>query len=270
MSTSSGSSGSSSPKTAQIALENVCLRFRIYGDSSRHFKQMVLNSVQRRKYGERKEFWLFRSLNLQIERGDRVGIVGPNGAGKTTLLRLISGIYPPTHGRIRVRGRISSLIDLGAGFNTELSGAENILLNGAFLGFSPREMIEKTDRILEFAELQESADTPIKYYSSGMLLRLAFSIATDINPEILLIDEIFGAGDARFIGRATERMHQLLDSSHIVVFVSHNMQVIRDMCTRAVWLEKGAIVQDGPSGEVCDAYLASTAAGQAACGASSS
>src|SRR5262249_6929019 len=138
------------------------------------------------------EAWLFRRLSLDVRRGERLGIIGSNGAGKTTLLKMVCGIYPPTTGRIVVRGRISRVIELGTGFHQELSAVDNILLNGAFLGFSRREMATKVDRILDFAGLQEFRERPVKYYSSGMLLRLAFSIATDVNPQVLLIDEVFG------------------------------------------------------------------------------
>lgn len=258
MTISTVSKGNGSGRHAMISLEDVTLRFRNHGMGARRFKQAVLDAVRRRpKYEAVPEFCLFQHLNISIQHGERLGIIGGNGSGKTTLLKLMSGIYHPTRGTIRVRGRISPLIELGAGFNIELSARENILLNGAFLGFSRSQMMEKTEAILDFAELHESGDMPIKYYSSGMMLRLAFSIATDVEPEILLIDEIFGAGDASFVGRATERMHALLDNSHIAVFVSHNLQLIQDMCTRAIWLDHGRIQLEGNPAEVCHAYLLS-------------
>ena len=240
---------------ADLSFDHVCLRFRTH-QRGRQFRQIALDALRRKPPARTDEFWLYRNLSFHIEHGERVGIIGGNGAGKSTLLKVILGVYRPTSGHVLVRGRVSALIELGAGFNPELSGAENILLSGIFLGFKPKEMKDKTEQILDFAGLQEFRDTPIKYYSSGMLLRLAFAIATDINPEILLIDEIFGAGDAEFAGRAMHRMRQLLDTAHIAVLVSHNLTLIQEFCTRALWLRAGAIVQDGDPHAVCTAYEA--------------
>jgi ABC-type polysaccharide/polyol phosphate transport system ATPase subunit len=243
---------------AFIHLKDVTLRFQSHGQSSRRLKQMVIDVLRGRPdYNYCPNFDLFQSLNIEIRNGERVGVIGGNGSGKTTLLKLISGIYFPTRGSIYVRGRISSLIELGAGFNVELSARENILLNGSFLGFTRGEMAEKAEHILRFAELMDCGDTPIKYFSSGMMLRIAFSIATDVMPEVLLIDEIFGAGDASFVGRATQRMRTLLDSSHIAVFVSHNLDLIQKICTRVIWLKKGQIAMDGKPQDVCNGYLGS-------------
>ncbi len=161
-------------------------------------------------------------------------------------------------------GRVAPLIEIGAGMLPELSGAENIVLNGVLLGFRHREMLEKVDRIIDFAGLQEFRDMPIKYYSTGMLMRLAFSTATDIDPEILLIDEVFGGGDAEFVERAKARMDQLLDDSNIVVLVSHQLELIRQVCTRAIWIERGRIVQDGEPSTVTEQYLESIATEHAA------
>ena len=245
-----------SPEAA-LAFDRVCLRFRTH-QSGRQFRQIVLDALRRKPSVRTDEFWLYRDLSFRIEHGERVGIIGGNGAGKSTLLKVALGVYRPTSGRVSVRGSVSALIELGAGFNPELSSSENILLSGIFLGFKPKEMIAKTEQILDFAGLQEFRHTPIKYYSSGMLLRLAFAIATDINPEILLIDEIFGAGDAEFSGRAMARMRQLLDAAHIAVMVSHNLALIEEFCTRALWLRAGAIAADGDPHTVCREYEAST------------
>jgi ABC-type polysaccharide/polyol phosphate transport system ATPase subunit len=201
------------------------------------------------------EFWALRDINLQIAQGERVGILGANGAGKSTLLRVLAGIYPPTSGSLHVRGVVAPLIEMGAGFNVELSGTDNILLNGAMLGFSRRQMQRKVDTILDFTGLREFADLPLKYYSSGMYMRLAFAIATEIDPDILLIDESLGSGDAAFVDKAQARIARLLDRSNVVIVVSHDLTMLRRICQRGVWMKQGKIVADGPIAEVIDRYL---------------
>lgn len=238
-----------------IVLDNVSLRFRRHHRSPQ-IRDAVLTALRgrRRPPAPGAERWLYSGLNLRVSHGERLGIVGHNGAGKSTLLKMIGGIYPPTRGTIRVSGRISPIIDLGAGFNLELSGPDNVLLNGAFLGFSRAEMREKTARIIAFAGLEQAGDRPIKYYSSGMLLRLAFAIATDVDPEILLIDEVLAAGDGEFAVRASERLRELLDTSHIAIVVSHSLALIEQLCSRVIWLNEGAILRDGHPQEVCAEY----------------
>jgi ABC-type polysaccharide/polyol phosphate transport system ATPase subunit len=239
---------------ARIELRNVSLRLRVFGDSVPSIKESAMNRLLRRRVRENREFWLYRDLDLRIDHGERVGIIGLNGAGKSTLLKIICGIYNPTLGKVSVRGRIAPLIELGAGFNPELSGLENIMLNGVLLGWPPDEMRAKVDGILEFAELKDSAGMPLKYYSTGMLMRLAFAVASDVDPEVLVIDELFAGGDARFVERARTRMEHLFDSSHIVVMVSHRLELVQAMCTRVVWIDKGQILEDGPTDEVIDHY----------------
>jgi ABC-type polysaccharide/polyol phosphate transport system ATPase subunit len=201
------------------------------------------------------EFWALRHVSLTLQKGERVGIIGSNGAGKSTLLRVLARIYPPTSGSFAVRGTVAPLIEMGAGFNPELSGKDNILLNGAMLGYSRREMEKRVDGIFEFTGLREFAELPLKYYSSGMYMRLAFAIATEIDPDILLIDESLGAGDAAFVDKAKARIIGLLDRSNVVVIVSHDLAALREMCVRGIWMKKGEIVRDGPINEVIDRYL---------------
>ncbi len=184
--------------------------------------------------------------------------MGGNGAGKSTLLRLLARIYPPTSGRISVRGSVAPLIEMGAGFNPELSGADNIVFNGAMLGFTKSQMLEKVDGIYEFTGLREFADLPLKYYSSGMYMRLAFAIATEVHPDILLIDEALGVGDAAFVERAKARLRGLVERSKAVVIVSHDMESLREFCTRGLWVERGRVVADGPMDRVIDDYLDAT------------
>lgn len=252
--------GGGGARGAVIDFSRVSLRFRRYGDTSPTLKQTVLNTLFRRRYKSVSSHELYRDLSLTIRSGERVGIIGHNGAGKSTLLKMICGIYRPNAGVVRVRGRVAPLIELGAGFSMELSGVENIYLNGAVLGFSPREMSRKVEPILEFAGLREHANMPVKYYSSGMLLRLAFSIATDIEPEILLIDEILGAGDLEFQGRAAQRMQDLQRKAEIIVVVSHALTTITQLSTRVLWIDHGVVRMDGAPGEVCAAYTQSVGA----------
>jgi ABC-type polysaccharide/polyol phosphate transport system ATPase subunit len=206
------------------------------------------------------EFWALKNIDLTVKSGERVGILGHNGAGKSTLLRLMARIYPATSGSLKVRGKVAPLIEMGAGFNHELSGLDNIMLNGAMLGFGRREMAPRVDGIFDFTGLREFSELPLKYYSSGMYLRLAFAIATEIDPDILLVDESLGAGDAAFVEKAKARLRGLLDRSNVVVVVSHDMTSLREICTRGIWMSKGRVVADGPMGDVIDAYLAASQA----------
>jgi ABC-type polysaccharide/polyol phosphate transport system ATPase subunit len=247
-----------------VELREVSLRFISYFDKQYSLKRAVLDMLLRREAPiPTSEFWALRQVNLQIRKGERVGIIGSNGAGKSTLLRLLARIYPPTSGTLTVRGTVAPLIEMGAGFNPELSGTDNILLNGAMLGFSRREMQAKVDGIFEFTGLREFADLPLKYYSSGMYTRLAFAIATEIDPDVLLIDESLGAGDAAFLDKAKARILGLLDRSNVVVIVSHDLATLRSMCNRGIWIRKGQVAADGPIDEVIDRYLEDVAASQA-------
>ena len=242
-----------------IELRDVSLRFINYSDKQYSFKRAVLDLVLRRESPvPASEFWALRNLNLRINHGERVGILGDNGAGKSTLLRLLARIYPPSSGTVEIRGNVAPLIEMGAGFNPELSGFDNILYNGAMLGFSRPQMLSKVEAIHEFTGLREFADLPLKYYSSGMYMRLAFAVATEIDPEILIIDEALGVGDAAFQERAKHRMFKLLGRSHAVILVSHDMKTLREMCTRGVWLKQGRIQADGPIEPIVDQYLAKT------------
>jgi ABC-type polysaccharide/polyol phosphate transport system ATPase subunit len=240
----------------KILIENASLRFRLYKDPSPTLKESVVNKILRR--GHRAppiDFFALKNLNLCLNGGDRLGIIGLNGAGKSTLLKMIVGIYPPYSGRVEVHGRITPMIEIGTGFNVELSGRDNIYLNGAILGYSPAEMRKREDEIIDFAEIREFIDLPIKYYSSGMHGRLAFSIATMTEPEILIVDEIFSAGDARFIAKATARMMKLFDNSQIVMFVSHSIEQVRKLCNQVIVLHKGELVNQGKTDEMIDFYL---------------
>lgn len=202
-----------------------------------------------------EEFAALKNINLKVSSGDRLGIIGLNGAGKSTLLRMIVGIYPPHCGTVEVTGKITSVIELGTGMDLELSGRENIYLNGTLLGISIREMKELEKEIIEFSELQDKIDLPVKYYSSGMYSRLAFSIAAAIKPEILIADEVFATGDAQFIPKSLKRMEEMFEFSKILVLVSHSLSQITQLCNKAIVLHGGEIVGRGKPDEMVDFYL---------------
>lgn len=215
------------------------------------FSMLRAGSRSRRK----KEFWALRGVSLQIPRGEVVGIIGRNGAGKSTLLKLLSRITVPTEGRIRINGRVASLLEVGTGFHQELTGRENIFLNGAILGMSRAEIGRKFDEIVEFAEVGEFLDTPVKRYSSGMYVRLAFAVAAHLDPETLIVDEVLAVGDAAFQRKCLGRMSSFAQSGRTVLFVSHNLEAVRTLCQRALWLNQGRIEQDGAVDEVVENYF---------------
>jgi lipopolysaccharide transport system ATP-binding protein len=206
---------------------------------------------------DKKYVHAINGLSLTINRGERVGFVGHNGAGKSTLLRTIAGVYPLTSGSIEVTGRMQGLFDLGTGFESEASGRENIMYRGLSLGFTPREVREREEEIIAFADLGEFIDLPMRAYSAGMWVRLGFAVSTYLDGDILLIDEVFGAGDANFQDRAVKRMMEMIDRAGILVMVSHDLAMLSSLCTRLVWLAGGQMVLDGEPREVADAYLRS-------------
>ncbi len=246
--------------SALIELNDVSLRFVNYADKQYSLKRAALDLILRRDAPvPSSEFWALSRISFSIGQGERVGIVGGNGAGKSTLLRLLAKIYPPTSGQIAIRGSVAPLIEMGAGFNTELSGKDNIILNGAMLGFNRTRMLSMVDRIHEFTGLSEFAEMPLKYYSSGMYMRLAFAIATEVDPDILLIDESLGVGDAAFREKAKARIRGLFERTKVVILVSHEMDSLRELCTRCLWIEHGKLVGDGPTDAIIDGYLESVA-----------
>ncbi len=247
------------PGYPPIRLAGVGLRFSLLTDRPPLLRQAIVRGVLTRplrRLRHRENLWALRDVSLTIEHGERVGVIGDNGAGKSTLMAVIAGIYPPTTGRIQIAGTVAPLSHLGAGFNGELSARENVILYGALLGHGRRRMEARVDPILRFAGVRRFAHMPVKYFSTGMALRLGFAVATDILPEILLVDEIFSGGDTAFRRRATQRMEELIDTAKILVMVSHNLDLVREQCTRAILLEQGQIVADGDTAAVVDTYLA--------------
>ncbi len=207
-----------------------------------------------RNYYEGRYIWALKDFSFQVDKGETLGIIGPNGAGKTTTLRLLAGITRPTQGNILVNGRMGVLIELQAGFHPELTGRENIFLNGAILGMTRQEIKRKLDDIVDFADIEGFIDTPIKRYSSGMMVRLGFSVAVHVNPDILLVDEVLAVGDVAFQAKCFAKMGELIGKGCALVFVSHNMVVMQRMCRRVIWLQKGRIREDGEAVEVCNSY----------------
>jgi lipopolysaccharide transport system ATP-binding protein len=202
------------------------------------------------------DFWALRQVAFEVAPGEAVGIIGRNGAGKSTLLKVLSRIVDPTTGRIVIRGRVGSLLEVGTGFHPELTGRENVYLNGSLLGMSRREIARKFDVIVGFSEVERFLDTPVKRYSSGMYVRLAFAVAAHLEPEVLIVDEVLAVGDATFQRRCMDRMGELVRSGRTILFVSHNMQLIPQLCRRAVLLERGQVAKIGPAAEVTRSYLA--------------
>ncbi|GAC1326250.1 MAG: ABC transporter ATP-binding protein [Chloroflexota bacterium] len=214
----------------------------------------LLAALLRRKQ-QRRTLWALEDVSLRLQQGESVGLIGHNGAGKTTLLKLVAGITRPTRGQVRTTGRVASLINLGAGFHPELTGRENIFLNGVILGLSRREVRRRFDAIVEFADLGAYIDTPLKRYSSGMYARLGFAVAAHVDPDVLLVDEVLSVGDVEFQDRSIRKMLSFRDDGRAILFVSHNLSAIEMMCQRAVWLDHGIVRRAGRTDEVVQAYL---------------
>ena len=203
-----------------------------------------------------EDFWALKDVSFEVKQGDRVGIIGRNGAGKSTLLKILSRITEPTTGSIRIKGRVSSLLEVGTGFHPELTGRENIYLNGAILGMQREEIRRKFEEIVDFAEIEKFLDTPVKRYSSGMYVRLAFAVAAHLEPEILIIDEVLAVGDAQFQKKCLGKMEEVGREGRTVLFVSHNMGAIGRLCSKTIWFDSGELMSLGPSSEIIEGYLA--------------
>ena len=239
-----------------IQLEGVSVRYRVPQERIPSFKEYAIRWVKGQiNY---QEFWALRNIDLEIQKGEVFGIIGPNGAGKSTLLKVVSRVLRPTEGNLRVRGRISPLLELGAGFDPELTGRENVYLNGAILGYSKQEISERFDQIVEFAGLREFIDAPVRTYSTGMYARLGFSVATLKRPEILIVDEILGVGDAEFQSKSFERIQHFQSEGTTILLVSHSLDRVKDMCSRAIWLDHGKIMSLGSADNVVELYLQHT------------
>lgn len=239
-------------KEAVIHLEDVGVRYRIASERVATFKEYLIRRFQGKiALGD---FWALHHVDLRIYKGEMLGLIGPNGAGKSTLLKLIARVMRPSKGRVWVKGVVAPLLEFGAGFHPDLTGRENIFLNGALLGFTNDEMQEKYDRIVDFAELWEFIDVPVRNYSSGMAARLGFAVATDIDPDILILDEVLSVGDEGFQRKSLSRMEDFRNQGATIILVSHNMDTISEMCDRSVWLDHGQIKMVGKTSDVVPTY----------------
>lgn len=240
---------------SKISVENISIKFRFYHDRSPSLKEYFANFFKKNEMSTYSDFWAVNDISFRVDAGERVGIIGHNGAGKSTLLKAICRIYEIYEGTISINGRIAPLLEIGAGFHPEFTGRENIYLNGSILGFSNKELKIIEPEVIAFAELEEFIDTPVKYYSTGMYMRLAFSLATAMQPDILVLDEIFSGGDAAFMAKAKARMYALIDQANIMIMVSHDHLLVKSLCNRVLWLDHGKLIADGSPDEVVDRYL---------------
>lgn len=239
---------------AFMQLDDVSLRFRVRRRGVMSLKQYIVKQMFRRSINPIMEVKALENVSLRLEANERYGIIGHNGAGKSTLLRMLAGIYPPTSGKRIVEGRISSLFELSLGFQMEATGWENIAIRGYLQGETPSSIQSKIQEIAEFSELGDFLEMPIRHYSSGMLVRLAFSVATAIKPEILLLDEILSAGDMAFQTKARKRMKELLNQANLIVLVSHDVDTLANLCTKLIWMDHGRVHLVGEPDDVLDAY----------------
>lgn len=242
-----------------IDIKNVSMKFNLGVEKNYSIKQAFVNFFDFRKRRNKSRdkinsFWALKDIDFHIDKGEVVGLVGSNGAGKSTLLKVVSGVMKPTKGSVTVNGNISPMIELGAGFSPDLTARENIYLNGAILGYSKQFLDNKFDEIVDFSELKDFLDVPVKNFSSGMTAKLAFSIATIVDPEILIVDEILSVGDMRFQEKSRNKMLSMIKGGTTVLYVSHSLQSIKDLCTKVIWIEHGVVQMSGDVNEVCDAY----------------
>lgn len=242
--------------SAVIKVTNLTQRFRIVQERPDTVRELFAKFF--RNHTSYHDFEAVRNVSFEVHEGEMLGIVGSNGSGKSTLLKLIAGVYQPTSGSVSVHGSLAPLIELGAGFHGELTGRENILMNGLLMGFSKREMREREDSIIEFADIGDFIDAPVKQYSSGMYMRLAFAVATEVNPDILVIDEILAVGDMAFQQKCFDRLERFRNSGKTILFVTHVLNQIKNNCDRAIYLDKGVLMADSTPEEVIELYTQNT------------
>lgn len=237
-----------------IKVENLSLCYRMPAERVSGLKEFIVAALRGKM--SYREFWALKNVSFELAKGEVLGIIGHNGAGKSTLLKVLSGILKPTKGTVTVDGSIVPMLELGSGFDNELTGRENIFLNGAILGYSEEYLREKYDEIVAFSELGEFIEMPLRSYSTGMVMRLAFSIATVVKPDVMIVDEILAVGDATFQKKSEARMRELMGGGTTVLLVSHSIRQIRELCTEVIWVEHGNVVMNGPTKDICNTYEA--------------
>lgn len=237
-----------------IKIENVSMRFNLGIEKNFSIKEAFISIFDKKRRKKKTDFWALSDVSFHVKKGEVIGLIGSNGAGKSTLLKVVSGVMKPTKGKVYVSGQISPMIELGAGFDAELTARENIYLNGAILGYSKEFIDSKFNEIVEFSELIDFLDVPVKNFSSGMVAKLAFSIATVVNPEILIVDEILSVGDIKFQEKSKNKMMEMIKGGTTVLYVSHSLESIKELCDRVVWIEHGKVVKIGPAKEIVEEY----------------
>lgn len=233
-------------------VENVSMKFNLSSEKFDSFKEYIIKSIKNQVSYD--EFWALKDISFEVMQGDSLGLIGLNGSGKSTMLKTIAGVLKPTQGSVAVYGNVAPLIELGAGFDFDLTAKENVYLNGALLGYSRKMMKGYYNDIVEFSELHDFMDVPVKNFSSGMVSRLAFAIATIGTPDILIVDEVLSVGDFRFQQKCEERIHHMMDSGTTILFVSHSIEQVKSICNKIVWLEKGKLRRFGDAEEICEEY----------------
>lgn len=246
-------------ENVMLKVEHVSMRFNLGIEKTFSLKQFFIELLspkkRKQKKAEHQEFWALSNVDFEVKRGEVVGFVGSNGAGKSTLLKVVSGVMKPTKGKVLIGGNICPMIELGAGFDPELTARENIYLNGAVLGYSKSLIESKFEEIVDFSELRDFLDVPVRNFSSGMVARLAFSIATIVDPEILIVDEILSVGDIAFQQKSEAKMRQMIGGGTTVLYVSHSVNSIKSLCDRVIWIEHGVVQKIGNATEICNEYL---------------
>ena len=237
-----------------INIENVSMKFNLGIERNFSIKEAFIGVFDKKRRQTKTDFWALTDVSFHVDKGEVIGLIGSNGAGKSTLLKVVSGVMKPTKGKVTVNGQISPMIELGSGFDMELTARENIYLNGAILGYSKQFLDERFEEIVEFSELRDFLDVPIKNFSSGMVAKLAFSIATVVDPEILIVDEILSVGDIKFQEKSKNKMMEMIKGGTTVLYVSHSLESIKELCNRVVWIEHGKVIKIGPAKEIVDDY----------------
>ena len=239
-----------------INAKDISMKFNLGIEKGFSIKQFFVDvlSFKQTKKQKKPDFYALSDVSFDIKKGEVVGLIGSNGAGKSTLLKIVAGVMKPTKGKITVNGNVCPMIELGAGFDMDLTAAENIYLNGAILGYSKEFIDRKFDEIVEFSELKDFLNVPVKNFSSGMIARLAFSVATIVDPEVLIVDEILSVGDLAFQQKSEEKMRSMIGGGTTVLYVSHSLESIKSLCNKVIWLEHGKVMKIGPAKEVCDSY----------------